>query len=269
MKKSFTLIELLIVVGLLVTLAITLLVTLNPWGQINKGQDSKRKLELTQLNKVFEDYYNDKGCYPKPNEVCYPNSQSGYNPQVDTKCYICGHELPPANFANFSPYMARLPCDPRHPTKKYLYQVDSLICPSLYRGYTYLSYSADPATKEYCSGDGSGETDYNWGVASSNSTVVINCLAATSTPIPPAPTQTPTQTPSPIPTTPPTPTPTPTPNPNLYCSSFSTLYILSHNICNICGNYQQCQADYPTNSYYIDPGGGGFLPGCSTPCIKD
>src|SRR3989338_10917036 len=121
MKKGFSLLEILITVTLLIILSIALLVSLNPWTQINKGWDSKRKSELTQLNKVFEDYYNDKNCYPKPNEVCYNNTGS-------TTCNICGNETVPPNFSNFSPYLAHLPCDPQQPTKKYTYQTDGSSC---------------------------------------------------------------------------------------------------------------------------------------------
>ena len=111
-QVGFTLMELLIVIVIIAILATIAIVLLNPMQQISKAQDGRRKNDLATFQKVLEDYYNDKGCYPRPNEVCYPNSQSGYNPNVDTKCYICGNESSPANFANFSPYMARLPCDP-------------------------------------------------------------------------------------------------------------------------------------------------------------
>jgi len=134
MKKGFTLMEILIVVALIVALATALLITLNPLAQINKGQDSKRKHELTQLNKVFEDFYNDKQCYPKPDEVCYKDKTS-------TVCPICGND---AGSPDFNPYLPQLPCDPRHSQKKYLYQIDDTTCPTYYRIYTTLSNTADP-----------------------------------------------------------------------------------------------------------------------------
>ena len=163
-NKAFTLMELLVVISLLVIIAIIVLITLNPWGQINKGNDSKRKQELTQLNKTFEDFYNDKNCYPAPSEVCY-NDTGG------TTCNICGSESAPPDFANFSPYQNPLPCDPLQPTKKYLYQVDDVSCPSWYRIYTTLSNQSDPIIASVGCSTGcvpSPDFIYDYGVSSPN-----------------------------------------------------------------------------------------------------
>jgi prepilin-type N-terminal cleavage/methylation domain-containing protein len=166
MKKGFTLLELLIVITLLVIIVIIVLVALNPLAQINKSQDGKRKHELVQLNKVFEDFYNDKQCYPKPDEVCY-NSISL------TTCNICGSE---SASPNFSPYLSRLPCDPQKPAKKYFYQVDNSSCPTWYRIYADLSLSDysnnDPETAIIgCHMQSCGPAPYygyDYGVSSSN-----------------------------------------------------------------------------------------------------
>lgn len=161
MKKGFTLMELLIVVSLLVILATALLVSLNPWGQINKGHDSKRKSEMSSINKVLEDWYNDKNCYPRPSEICY-------NPTVGTTCNICGNQ---STSPSFSPYLPSLPCDPRQPLKKYLYQVDNNSCPSWYRIYTTLSNQSDPVIASVGCSDGCGPSpdfSYNYGVSSPN-----------------------------------------------------------------------------------------------------
>lgn len=135
-KLGFTLMELLIVVSLIAILVIAGLALLNPFAQIGKAYDSRRKHDLGALQKAFEDYYNDKGCYPPPTAVCYPNTQTGYNPLSDTKCYICGNET---GSPDFSPYLARLPCDPQHSQKKFLYQIDNSTCPKWYRLYSELS----------------------------------------------------------------------------------------------------------------------------------
>ena len=220
-RLAFTLMEILIVVALLVTLAIALLIVLNPMAQINKGYDSKRKHELTQLSKEFEDYYNDNNCYPPPEKVCYDSPVQ--RPDETYVCHICGNE---STSPNFSPYLPELPCDPRQPLKKYLYQVNDLTCPSLYRGYAYLAYVADPLTQEYCTDDGSGETEYNWGVSSPNTTLSINCTAITSV----QPTTTPTPT-TPSPTSTPTPTLTPAPG-DYYCQSYNNCSWFDKNIWN-------------------------------------
>lgn len=160
-KHGFTLLELLIVIVLLILIAIILLITLNPSGQINKGQDNKRKTELSQLNKVVEDWYNDKQCYPKPSEICYDNP-------VDNTCHICGDD---SSSPDFNPYLARLPCDPRQPNKKYLYQTDNNTCPSWYRIYATLSNTSDPAIEAVGCSSGCGispDYSYNYGVTSPN-----------------------------------------------------------------------------------------------------
>lgn len=161
--KSFTLMELLIVVTLIVILAIVALILFNPFSQVGKSWDSKRKTELGTLRKLLEDWYNDKNCYPKPEQICY-------NAPQNNTCHICGKELTPSDF---SPYLKVLPCDPQHPTKKYLYQVDNANCPSWYKIYAVLNNQNDPAIKEVgCSGGcGVGNYSgyiYNYGVSSSN-----------------------------------------------------------------------------------------------------
>ncbi|PIP14675.1 hypothetical protein COX47_03920 [Candidatus Roizmanbacteria bacterium CG23_combo_of_CG06-09_8_20_14_all_35_49] len=71
-QVGFTLMELLIVIAIIAILATIAIVLLNPMQQISKAQDGRRKNDLATFQKVLEDYYNDKGCYPRPNEVCYP-----------------------------------------------------------------------------------------------------------------------------------------------------------------------------------------------------
>lgn len=198
MKKSFSLLEILIVIGVLVLLLVASTLFFNPKTQVDKANDGKRKEELSSLKKVFEDWYNDKGCYPLPPQICYDGALQ--RPDGTYVCHICGNQ---STSPSLSPYLSQLPCDPRQPVKKYLYQVDSLTCPSLYR--TYTSLSVDP--KEYCVTDNPVETEYNWGVSSSNTQPLIDCTNL-------EPTITPTN--SPGPTTAPS-IPVPTPEGSYYC----------------------------------------------------
>ena len=62
---GFTLIELLVGVTILATLVGGLFLTLNPFRQIQKGQDSKRQSDLQQVKNALESYYQDNNCYPE------------------------------------------------------------------------------------------------------------------------------------------------------------------------------------------------------------
>ena len=192
--------ELLIVIGLIALLAAIAIALLNPWTQIGKSYDAKRKRDLNELRKVFEDFYNDKGCYPKPSEICYDTPINlctgvGINKKVNNQiCHICGNESAPPNFSNFSPYLSRLPCDPQHPSKKYLYQVEGdnaqlctstaeKTCPQRYKIFSEFSNIADQNSEALgCTLGGCGPANplpplpsppygYDYGVSSPNITI--------------------------------------------------------------------------------------------------
>src|SRR5574340_1311498 len=140
-KKAFTLLELTIVIALIAILAVILILLLNPWQQIGRGNDAKRKHDLDVLKKVLEDYYNDKGCYPLAAQLCYdiPPGPTEVRKGIGAgatlysyTCHICNTDDP--NRPNFSPYLSPLPCDPEHPQKEYLYEVDPTngSCPRWY-----------------------------------------------------------------------------------------------------------------------------------------
>lgn len=154
--------ELLIVIALIALIAAGLMVLINPMQQFAKSHDAKRKLELDTLRKAFEDYYNDRGCYPKPEEVCYDQPQNVCDTLKTTTsrvCHICGLESTPTEFSKFSPYLNSLPCDPQHPSKDYLYQVEikcdrdpdvcaesvlnCSVCPKWYKIFTDFSTKND------------------------------------------------------------------------------------------------------------------------------
>lgn len=161
-KDGFTLMEILIVVAIVMILAVVTLFILNPRKQIDKTSDTKRKAELSSLKKVLEDWYNDKNCYPIDTQICYDHFDS------ERTCHVCGTN---SDSPSFNPYLSKLPCDPRSPTKDYLYQVDNVSCPTWFRVYTNLSYEEDPdINMAGCtSGCGSAPTySYNYGVTSPN-----------------------------------------------------------------------------------------------------
>ncbi len=61
---GFTLIEVLVATTILATLVGGVLLTLNPIGQINKGQDAQRQQDLQAIKTALDLYYNDTKCYP-------------------------------------------------------------------------------------------------------------------------------------------------------------------------------------------------------------
>lgn len=93
-KRGFTLMELLIVVAILIILAMALLLALR--NQIIKGNDMTRKTDLSKIQKVLEEYYNDKSTYPLTSPI--------------TNC----------GAGNLKPYLEKVPCDPTKKTP-YLY----------------------------------------------------------------------------------------------------------------------------------------------------
>lgn len=141
-KNGFTMIELLIgltLVGFLSTTGIYGYQTSQ-----TRARDAQRKGDLQDIKVAFEDYYNDKGCYPP--------ADSEYLSQ-------CGQP--------FFTYLSEVPCDPRT-GEPYLYQPLDNECKG-YRVYTGLEVSDDPDSAALgCDGaNGCGfSPDYNYGIAS-------------------------------------------------------------------------------------------------------
>lgn len=237
-KRGFSLLEITITVALLIVLLIVAIAIFNPQGQINKAWDGKRKTDLATLRRVLEDWYNDKGCFPRPDQICYDSSAS-------KTCHICGTT---AGSPQINPYLATLPCDPQQSSRQFLYEVDDVNCPTMYRIYTKLSITFDPAITELGCQNGCGPYGtclYNYGVTSTNTAVQYCTLGPTNTP-----------------------TPSPTPYYVGPCSAYNPIYYIADKVCNICGTYSECKPALPNDNFYIDPGGHG-LPGCTQQCFKD
>lgn len=91
-KLGFTLVELLITMGILVILAVILVGIINPSILVGKANDSQRKTDLDRIRKSFEEYFNDKGVYP-----------------LDIKDWNIKDNC---NSPIFQPYLNPWPCDP-------------------------------------------------------------------------------------------------------------------------------------------------------------
>jgi prepilin-type N-terminal cleavage/methylation domain-containing protein len=168
-KKGFTLGELMIVVALITLVSSAFLAVFNPFSQIAKGKDKKRKSDLHTLKTSLEDFYNDKGYFPRTNDICFDNATGddtdGYS------CHICNGELPTG---------LDLPCDPKHPTEDYLYHVPNNNSPQSYWVYSNLDYENDPIIEELGCDNGScgplpnGPFVYEYGISSTNVSLESN-----------------------------------------------------------------------------------------------
>ncbi len=109
-SEGFTLIELILVVGILSVLAVAALAVLDPFAQIQKANDSRRKSDLSQIQRALETYYQDNGKYPlstvtTPYKISVPGSP---NPVT-------------IDWGNsWQPYMNLMPKDPSA-SKNYVY----------------------------------------------------------------------------------------------------------------------------------------------------
>ena len=156
-KTGFTLVELLVVMAILVFLSVGLLATLNPIFQVDKANDARRKKDLAKIRVAFEEYYNDKGCYPTGELL--ENIKSSAN---------CGSDV-------FSPWLPKWPCDPTRKTVYYVF-TEEAECPSWFKVITNLSNQSDKdipggwyTLGNYFIGDGTlSTTQVNYGTSSTN-----------------------------------------------------------------------------------------------------
>lgn len=140
-KKGFTLIEVLIVVGIIALLVV--IFAQNTLSQLAKSRDAERKTDLQDIKIAFEHYYDDNNIYPTDLDI------------LDD----CGGE--------FENYLREIPCDPQDNTP-YIY--DPYPDGSAYRILTKLENTDDEVIKELaCDGsNGCGylsRPNYNYGTS--------------------------------------------------------------------------------------------------------
>lgn len=125
---GFTLVELLVVVGIIGILVAAALLVLNPITQFQKANDAKRKGDLSQVQRALEIYYHDLGKYPQ--------SSSGYKIIYNGNTASWGSNL-------FTPYMIKLPTDPIS-NRTYVYFSTPANNPQSYYLYSSLERPNDP-----------------------------------------------------------------------------------------------------------------------------
>ena len=200
LSAGFTLVELLVVIGILATLLSLSLLFINPVAQLNKVDDAERKSDLQEIKTALDLYYNDHSCYPQTLPFGSPWTENG------------------------TVYMRKVPQDPTcssTPGSCYTYKnLATSACPQWNVVFSQLSKS-DSGVCQLSSLSGCVPADFSssWACTVSGA---VDCSFISSTTIVTAPTATPS--PSPTPSTSPvpqSPTPTPTPpcaSPDYSCS---------------------------------------------------
>ena len=128
-QSGYTLAEMTIIVGIIAIVAIFLLIGLDPIKQFFKGYDTVRKSDLAKLKTAFENYYNDKECYPDGSVLS-----------------MCGSNI-------LQPYLDKIPCNPgtQEPYEVYMLPADST-CAQKFAIYASLSSGNDNQSDmiKYC-----------------------------------------------------------------------------------------------------------------------
>lgn len=177
--RGFTLIEMVITIGILGVLAVTAIAVLNPAAQFQKANDAKRKTDLSQIQKALESYYQDAQRYPPGTGYITANNVNNY--LINTDVYSLSCPTAPATACKidwgsaWQPYMNVVPADPAAPAKRYVYSVSA-------DGQTYYLYASldKGTTADFCKTGVTGSlcgttecgisTTCNYGVSSPNAT---------------------------------------------------------------------------------------------------
>ena len=152
-QRAFTLVEFIIVITLLMLLAVITVSALNPGLLPERGRDAQRKKDVGRIRIAFEEYFNDKGCFPT---------------QATIDAIECDKN-------GFQPWLSIWPCDPIG--QKYYIFTSSAACPTSYRILTNLRNKTDKQipidwysqSSSFKYGDGSLTiNDVNYGASSQN-----------------------------------------------------------------------------------------------------
>jgi prepilin-type N-terminal cleavage/methylation domain-containing protein len=108
-KHGFTLLEILLVIGIIAILAGIVILAINPTRQFSNIRNTQRKMNLAEINKALYQYYIDNSGYPSSitttlTEIC------------DTGATSTGHSLTCTGFVDLSAlvptYLVAIPLDP-------------------------------------------------------------------------------------------------------------------------------------------------------------
>lgn len=122
-KKSlngFTLLEILLVVGIIAILAGIIIIAINPGKQLASVRNVQRKANLAEINKALYQYYIDNSRYPT-------SVTSALTEICNTGATTTGHSINCTGLADLSylvpTYLTAIPADPQSTTTGTLYKV--------------------------------------------------------------------------------------------------------------------------------------------------
>ena len=130
LKRSggFTLLEILLVVGIIAVLAGIVIIAINPTRQLATVRNTERKSDLKQINSAIQQFYIDHSFYPASTtdyvtslvEICDTGSRPG--PQTDGADPVTCTDL--VDLSELVPvYVTAIPVDPSGPVVAFLDQI--------------------------------------------------------------------------------------------------------------------------------------------------
>lgn len=192
---GFTLVELVVVVAILTSFVLAVILSFNPFTQIDKAKDSARQSDINEIRRALEIYYQDYDCFPTEAEftpIISSNSEWSKN-------------------SGKTVFMKKVPLDPN--SISYVYKGDDGTCPQWGVVFAKLSKASKTVKtcpllykQESCAPQGFDDT---WACVTMGDLDCDEILAMSITVPTPIPSSTPTPTSVPGPTNTPTPTATP------------------------------------------------------------
>jgi prepilin-type N-terminal cleavage/methylation domain-containing protein len=154
MKKGMSLIEVILALSIVAVLMVFMTISLNPSAMMGRARDAQRKKDIGKIKLAMEEYYSDRGCYPRQDVIDAIGCSS----------------------RDFNPWLDKWPCDPKG--TKYLIAVgEDVNCPNQYRILTELENKFDSdipsgwyesaGTAYYLNGTVTRE-EVNYGASSTN-----------------------------------------------------------------------------------------------------
>lgn len=119
-SKAFTLLEILLVVGVIVVLAAIVIIAINPSKQLATVRNTERQFDLKQLGNAIEQYYIDHSVYPASTpttltEICNTGSATSSPPGYCDGLVDLSSLVPT--------YLVAIPTDPKDSTLSFIDKV--------------------------------------------------------------------------------------------------------------------------------------------------